>query len=73
MSKIPVYSFCTYSDTGKTAFLKRLIRELKDRGVRAAAGKHDAHEAPCPVIDIEDVGGMAGFLLPRTARKGNRL
>lgn len=44
MNGIPVYSFVAYSGTGKTTLLEKLIRELKGRGYRVAAVKHDAHE-----------------------------
>ena len=38
-----VYSFIAWSGTGKTTYLERLIAELKRRGLRVAAVKHDAH------------------------------
>lgn len=41
---LPVYSIVGYSGTGKTTFLINLIPELKKRGLRVAAIKHDAHE-----------------------------
>ncbi|MDR2615001.1 MAG: molybdopterin-guanine dinucleotide biosynthesis protein B [Oscillospiraceae bacterium] len=44
MFKIPVFSFVAYSGTGKTTLLEKLIAELKARGLRVAAVKHDAHE-----------------------------
>ena len=44
MSNIPVYSFIAYSNTGKTTLIEKLIAELKSRGLRVAAVKHDAHE-----------------------------
>ncbi|MDO5145707.1 MAG: molybdopterin-guanine dinucleotide biosynthesis protein B [Eubacteriales bacterium] len=41
---IPVFSVVAYSGVGKTTFLERLIPELKKRGLRVAAVKHDAHQ-----------------------------
>jgi len=41
---IPVVSFVGNSGVGKTTFLEKLIRELKIRGYRIAAIKHDAHK-----------------------------
>ena len=41
---IPVFSFIAWSGTGKTTYLEKLIAELKGRGLRVAAVKHDAHE-----------------------------
>ena len=43
MTKIPVYSFTAFSGTGKTTFIEKLIPELKQRGLRVGALKHDAH------------------------------
>ena len=42
--KIPVYSFIAYSGTGKTTVMVGLIKELKRRGLKVAAIKHDAHD-----------------------------
>ena len=42
--KTPVYSFVAYSGTGKTTLIEKLISELKQRGLRLAVIKHDAHE-----------------------------
>jgi molybdopterin-guanine dinucleotide biosynthesis protein B len=39
----PVISFVGNSGVGKTTFLEKLIPELKRRGFRVAAIKHDAH------------------------------
>lgn len=39
----PVVSIVAKSGTGKTTLLEKLIRELKTRGYRVAAVKHDAH------------------------------
>jgi len=41
---IPVFSFVAYSNTGKTTYIESLIAELKRRGLRVGAIKHDAHE-----------------------------
>ena len=38
-----VFSFVAWSGTGKTTYLEGLISALKDRGLRVAAVKHDAH------------------------------
>ena len=48
---IPVFSIVAYSGTGKTTLLEKLIAELKSRGLRVAAVKHDAHE-----FDIDHEG-----------------
>lgn len=42
-SDIPVISFSAGSGTGKTTYLEKLIPMLKERGVRIAVIKHDAH------------------------------
>lgn len=39
----PVVSIVGNSGVGKTTFLEKLIQELKGRGYRVAAIKHDAH------------------------------
>ena len=44
MTNIPVIAFAAYSGTGKTTLIEKLIRELKRRGLRLAALKHDGHE-----------------------------
>ena len=41
---IPVYSIVAFSGTGKTTVITALISELKRRGLRVAAVKHDAHD-----------------------------
>ena len=41
---IPVYSIVAFSGTGKTTVITALISELKSRGLRVAAVKHDAHD-----------------------------
>jgi len=40
---VPVVSFVGNSGVGKTTFLEKLIPELKARGYRVAAIKHDVH------------------------------
>lgn len=40
----PVISIVAKSGTGKTTLLEKLIAELKRRGYRVGAMKHDAHE-----------------------------
>ena len=40
---IPIVSVVGNSSAGKTTFLEKLIRELKRRGYRVAAVKHDTH------------------------------
>jgi len=40
---IPIVSVVGNSGVGKTTFLEKLIREMKARGYRVAAIKHDAH------------------------------
>jgi len=44
MTNIPIYSIVAYSGTGKTTILEKLITVLKERGVRVAIIKHDAHD-----------------------------
>ena len=39
----PVVSIVAKSGTGKTTLLEKLIAELKTRGYRVGAVKHDAH------------------------------
>ena len=51
MTSIPIYSVVAFSGTGKTTLLAKLITELKERGVRVAVIKHDAHE-----FDIDHEG-----------------
>jgi len=41
---VSYYSFIAYSGTGKTTYIEKLIAELKSRGIKVAAIKHDAHE-----------------------------
>lgn len=41
---VSYYSFIAYSGTGKTTYIEKLIAELKRRGIKVAAIKHDAHE-----------------------------
>ena len=40
---VPVVSVVAKSGTGKTTLLEKLIRNLKERGYRVGAVKHDAH------------------------------
>lgn len=51
MKKIPVISFVGKSDSGKTTLLEKVIRELKNRGIKLAIIKHDAHQ-----FDIDHPG-----------------
>lgn len=44
MEKIPVISFVGNSGSGKTTLLEKVIRELKNRDIRLAVIKHDAHQ-----------------------------
>ncbi|MCF0260725.1 MAG: molybdopterin-guanine dinucleotide biosynthesis protein B [Erysipelotrichaceae bacterium] len=48
---IPIYSFAAFSGTGKTTFLEQLIPLLKEKGLRVAVMKHDAHD-----FDIDKEG-----------------
>ncbi|MCR4441854.1 MAG: molybdopterin-guanine dinucleotide biosynthesis protein B [Peptococcaceae bacterium] len=41
--RVPVISVVAKSDAGKTTLLEKVIRELKDKGIRLAVIKHDAH------------------------------
>jgi molybdopterin-guanine dinucleotide biosynthesis protein B len=40
---IPVISFVGRSNSGKTTYLEKLIREMKQRGYKVATIKHDVH------------------------------
>lgn len=40
---IPVISIVGRSDCGKTTYLEKLIREIKQRGYKVATIKHDVH------------------------------
>ena len=40
---VPVVSFVAKSGTGKTTLVEKLIREMKSRGYKVGALKHDAH------------------------------
>lgn len=40
---IPIISVVGKSDVGKTTFLEKLVRELKNQGYRVAVIKHDTH------------------------------
>ncbi|MDD4601239.1 Molybdopterin-guanine dinucleotide biosynthesis adapter protein [bioreactor metagenome] len=50
-SRIPVISFVAKSGSGKTTLLEKVIRKLKEDGIRLAVIKHDAHE-----FDIDKPG-----------------
>lgn len=50
-STVPVVSVVAKSGTGKTTLLEKLITEIKGRGYRVAAVKHDAHS-----FEIDHVG-----------------
>jgi len=41
---VPVVSVVGKSDSGKTTFIEKLIRELTSRGVRVASVKHHVHD-----------------------------
>lgn len=43
MTKIPLVAFAAYSGTGKTTLIEKLIRFLKEKGIRMAVIKHDGH------------------------------
>jgi molybdopterin-guanine dinucleotide biosynthesis protein B len=43
MSAIPVVVLVAKSGTGKTTFLEKLIKELKNRKIRVGTVKHDVH------------------------------
>ena len=51
MTRIPTIAFAAYSGTGKTTLIEKLILELKGRGLRLAAVKHDGHK-----FDIDHEG-----------------
>jgi cyclic pyranopterin phosphate synthase len=43
MGDIPVFAFAAYSGTGKTTVIERVVRALKEKGLRLAVIKHDGH------------------------------
>jgi molybdopterin-guanine dinucleotide biosynthesis protein B len=47
----PIVSFVGYSNSGKTTFLVKVIRELKSRGYRIGVIKHDGHD-----FEIDHIG-----------------
>ncbi|MBP2626176.1 MAG: molybdopterin-guanine dinucleotide biosynthesis protein [Firmicutes bacterium] len=47
----PIVSFVGYSNSGKTTFLIKVIKELKKRGYRVGVIKHDGHD-----FEIDHVG-----------------
>ena len=51
MASIPAIAFAAYSGTGKTTLIEKIIRCLKEKGVRLAVIKHDAHD-----FDIDHEG-----------------
>ena len=48
---IPIISFVGNSKSGKTTFLEKVVRELKQRGYRVAVIKHSHHD-----FDIDQPG-----------------
>ena len=44
MTPPPVIAFSAWSGTGKTTIIEKLICCLKEKGLRVAAVKHDAHQ-----------------------------
>lgn len=44
MERIPVIGFAAFSGTGKTTLVEKLVRVLKEQGLRIAVVKHDAHD-----------------------------
>lgn len=44
MERIPVIGFSAFSGTGKTTLIEKLVRCLKEQGLRIAVIKHDAHD-----------------------------
>ena len=43
MQHIPILGFAAYSGTGKTTLIEKLVRCLKEAGLRIAVIKHDGH------------------------------
>ena len=43
MNEIPVIGFAAYSGVGKTTLIEKLVRRLKEKGLRVAVVKHDGH------------------------------
>lgn len=44
MTTTPMIGFAAYSGTGKTTLLEKVIVRLKEKGLRLAVLKHDAHD-----------------------------
>lgn len=44
MAGIPVFAFAAYSGTGKTTLVEKIVRCLKEKGLRIAVIKHDGHD-----------------------------
>ena len=47
----PIVSFVGYSNSGKTTFLVKVIKQLKKRGYRIGVIKHDGHD-----FEIDQIG-----------------
>lgn len=43
MINIPIIQIIGYSGSGKTTFISKLIKSLKQKGIKVAAVKHDVH------------------------------
>lgn len=43
MEGIPILAFSAFSGTGKTTLIERLVKGLREKGLRVAVIKHDAH------------------------------
>ena len=56
---VPVLGFAAWSGTGKTTLLKKLIPQLRDRGLRVGVVKHAHHD-----FDI-DIPGKDSYELRR--------
>jgi len=44
MNHTPVFAFSAWSGTGKTTLIEKLIIAFKEKGLRVAVIKHDAHK-----------------------------
>lgn len=77
---LPVISVVGRSNVGKTTFLERVVKELKDRGYLVAVVKHDTHgfeidrpgkdswrmtQAGCDVVVLSSADKMAMIRKPR--------
>lgn len=52
LKQIPILGFSGYSNSGKTTLIEKIIKNLKQKGIRIAIIKHHGHEG----LDVDEVG-----------------